>query len=174
MSQGIQRSKKVFKLVTSENIDVACIKEVLGKYELYDIEVTLEEEEPIDYSHVEIGHQVRISIPRRFVRFLSDKAYYNEEMDKYFGINPRLGRTSFEYEGRQYEISMRLYITKLKPVLMVDICVKSDVERSIWHQLDTVRITEWKEENSCFFMVEDKRIVVEFFEEFNSDWDEHL
>lgn len=174
MSQEVQRSKKVFKLVTSENIDVADIKEVLGKYELYDVEITLEKEEPIDYSHVEIGHRVRISIPRRFVRFLSDRAYYNEELDKYFGINPRLGRTYFEYEGDYYDISMRLHITKSKPILMVDLCVKSNVEPSICHQLDVAQITEWKEENSCFFMVKDKKIVVEFFEEFNSDWDEHL
>jgi len=69
---------------------------------------------------------------------------------------------------------MRLHITKSKPVLKVDICVKSKVEQSIWHQFDVVWITEWKEENSCFFIVEDKKIVVEFFEEFNSDWDEHL
>lgn len=173
LNGSLLRSKKVFQLTTKENICESTIEEVLGKYEIYDVDIQLIEEEPIDYSDIEVAQTIRVPIPVRFVSLMSNDTAYDKEVDKYFSVKPRFGRVSFDLNGVDYGIDTSLYFTKSEDRGIFYFNLSKRVKEGHFYIYDSAEIKKWDSDKpSCFFIIDGKKIVVELYEEYNSRWDD--
>jgi hypothetical protein len=176
MKMAIERSSKIFQIKTKMNMDACGVEDALRKYfETFDGRVELIKETPIDYSHIEIFQTIRMPIPIRFVKLTSDKKFYEEQVTKFFGITPNLGRISFKIGDKEYNISIEFRFTTSKDKGYFEVGFLVKTEEGHFYQYETVLIKDWNfKKTSTFTIIDDKRIEVEFYKEYNKKWDEEF